>query len=69
MQIKIHRIKVFNVMSNGSLVVCYKTINNNSKNYFFFEKDCVSFIFNLKTKNTDLNLSKLTSKYKNKYVN
>jgi hypothetical protein len=68
MQKKIHKIKIFQIMSNGSLAVSYKTVAN-LKNYSFLEKDCVSFIFNLKIKNIDLNKGKLTSKYKNKYVN
>jgi hypothetical protein len=68
MQEKVYKIKIFQIMSNGSVVVSHKTIAN-LKNHFFLEKDCVNFVFNLKIKNIDLNKSKLTSKYKNKYVN
>lgn len=65
---KIHKIKVFQIMSNGSLYVSYKTMDN-LKVYSFLEKDCVNFVFNLKIKNTNLNIGKFTSKYKNRYLN
>jgi hypothetical protein len=68
MKSKIHKIKNFQIMSNGSLSVLYKT-SNNFKIYSFLEKDYINFTFNKKIKNIDLNLSKFISKYKNKYVN
>jgi hypothetical protein len=68
MKTKIQKIKFFGIMSNGSLYNYYKTTSN-SKIYSFLEKDCVNFFFNLKIKNTNLNINKSSSKYKNKYVN
>lgn len=68
MKSKIHKVKNFQIMSDGSLTVLYKT-SNNSKIYSFLEKDYINFTFNKKVKSIDLNLNKLTSKYKNKYVN
>jgi hypothetical protein len=59
--------KIFQILSNGSLNISYNIINN-SKNYCFFEKDYINFLFNVKDKNNIENNNKLFIKYKNQFV-
>lgn len=67
MKSKSHNIKTFQIMSNGSLNVSYRTTL--SKLFFFSEKDFINFIFNLKNKNINPDNVNSGAKYKNKYVN
>lgn len=69
MKIVIHKKKILQIMSNGSLNNFYKTSNNLTSSYNFFEKDFVNSFFNLKDKNISINNDKTSDKYKNKYVN
>lgn len=61
--INIHKIKIFEIMTNGSLNISYKTSNYLNK-IFFLEKDHINFVFNLKNKK--LNIQKFGSNYKDK---
>jgi hypothetical protein len=67
MKSKSHNIKTFQIMSDGSLNVSYRTTI--SKLFVFSEKDYLNFVFNLKNKNINQNNTNSGAKYKSKYVN
>ena len=62
----IHKLKIIQVMSNGSINFCYKTCNN-SKIFEIVEKDLKNFHFNMKMTGDIKNTQKKTSEYKKKY--
>jgi len=62
----IHKVKIVQVLSNGSINFCYKTCNNR-KLFNVLEKDSKNFYFNMKKKNNLKTNHKKNSSYKNKY--
>lgn len=62
-----NNIKTFQIMSNGSLNVSYRTTL--SKPFFFIEKDFITFVFTLKNKDVKQGNANSGVKYKSKYVN
>lgn len=63
---KIKKLKVMQIFSNGSVNFSYKTLNDSSLLHFL-EKDHKTFIFNLKNYATKTNTGDNLS-YKNKYL-
>jgi hypothetical protein len=66
---KIRKLKIVNVLSDGSTNFSYKTLHN-SKFYTFFEKDYANFCLNLKKNAVIINNKgdKQLYNYKHKYV-
>jgi hypothetical protein len=63
----IHKLKIIQVLSNGSINFCYKTCNN-LKLVEILEKDSRNFYLNTKMTNHSQTNKKKNSGYKNKYL-
>lgn len=62
----VHKLKIIQVLSNGSINFCYKTCNN-SKILNILEKDSKNFHLNMKKRGNIQTNQKKNSSYKNKY--
>jgi len=64
---KLNKLKIIQVFSNGSINFIYKSYKDSTTNYIFLDKDLKNFNFNLK-KHKNLVKNESFFNYKNKFI-
>jgi len=64
---KLNKLKIIQVFSNGSIIFIYKSYKDSTTNYIFLDKDLKNFNFNLK-KHKNLVKNESFFNYKNKFI-
>ena len=64
---EVHKLKIIQIFSDGSLNFTYKNTKDSLNNYIFLEKDLKNSPYTVK-KNKTLNNNEYFSSYKNKYI-